>query len=265
VNVTWGTITTIAAAPSNSQWIYAGTDDGNVWRTSNGGTNWTKISEDLPLRWVTRVAVDPVTESTVYVTLSGYRYDSYLPHVFRSTDGGDTWQDITGDLPEAPVNDIIVDPLVDSALYVGTDFGVFVSWNLGINWHMLGDNLPNVPIVDLRLHEPTHTLVAATYGRSMYSFNLDQLVAVHELDNLPEVTLAFPNPYISSHPILLNGVEGKEYSVTASDLNGHVIYSNRVGSGHTFRLDSGIASGLYVISVSEEGKVIGAWKVMIIR
>ena len=194
-NATYGTITTIAAAPSNSQWIYAGTDDGNVWRTSNGGTNWTKISGGLPVRWVTRVAVDPYDENIVYVTLSGYRYDSYLPHVFRSVNGGTNWQDISGDLPEAPVNDLIVDPDVDSALYAATDFGVFVTWNLGENWLMLGDNLPNVPIVDLRLHQPSHMLVAATYGRSMYSFGLDQLVGI-DSEGQPEKKLLtlFPNP-----------------------------------------------------------------------
>ena len=146
-----------------------GTDDGNAWRTENGGSNWINISDGLPLRWITRVAADPYDENTVFVTLSGYRYDSDLPHVFRSTDGGSSWQDISGNLPDAPANDIIVDPALDSTLYLGTDFGVFVTRNLGEEWMMLGDNLPNVPVVDLRFHQPTRTLIAATYGRSMYS------------------------------------------------------------------------------------------------
>jgi photosystem II stability/assembly factor-like uncharacterized protein len=248
VNVTWGTITSIAAAPSNSQWVYAGTDDGNVWRTSNGGANWTKISEDLPVRWVTRVAVDPYDEQVVYVTLSGFRYDSYLPHIFRSTDGGSLWQDIAGDLMDAPVNDLIVDPLVDSTLYIGTDFGVFVSWNLGQNWQLLGDNLPNVPVVDLRLHVPTHALVAATYGRSMYSFDLGQLVGVREDDHFQDGSLTIsPNPAtdlirIQTPP----GFEAKYYEIIgmngASILSGNAGLSAAIFSIRINELDPGLYS-----------------------
>lgn len=228
VNVTWGTITSIAAAPSNSQYIYAGTDDGNVWMTANGGNNWTKISGGLPVRWVTRVAVDPEDESIVYVTFSGYRYDSYLPHVFRSQNGGADWEDITGDLMDAPVNDIIVDPLVDSTLYVGTDFGVFVTWNLGRNWLRLGDNLPNVPIVDLRLHVPTHVLVAATYGRSMYSFNLDQLVGTQD-DNrmLPSGLTISPNPAVDNIHVMIPP-QSEEMKYVIFNSAGQVIKSGAV-------------------------------------
>lgn len=266
-NVVWGTITTIAAAPSNNQWVYVGTDDGNVWRTSNGGTNWANITAGLPTRWITRVAVDPYDENTVYVTLSGYRYDSYLPHVFRSTNGGQNWQDISGDLPEAPVNDIIVDPLVDSALYAATDFGVFVSWNLGQNWQMLGDNLPNVPVVDLRMHNPTHTLVAATYGRSMYSFNLDQLVGIHDqgIKGHHEITVQCPNPYRKGQPVIVSGEFQMDYTLKLYDPAGHMVYSKPVTSGRQFSIDQDLASGLYVLSVTEGGKALISKKILIIQ
>jgi len=251
VNVTWGTITTIAVAASNSQWIYAGTDDGNVWRTSNGGANWTKISEDLPVRWITRVAVDPYDEQVVYVTLSGFRYDSYLPHVFRSTNGGDTWMDISGDLPEAPVNDVIIDPSVDSAIFVATDFGVFVSWNLGQNWLLLGDNLPNVPIVDLRLHQPTRTLVAATYGRSMYSFNLDQMVSVGPGGVTPTKGLKiFPDPAINEIYIESEFMDGaQEYEIFSTQ--GTRVKSGLLSSGKSrFRLEiSELTAGSYFVRI----------------
>lgn len=193
-NSAYGTITTIAVAPSNSQFIYAGTDDGNVWRTENGGGEWFNISPGLPLRWITRVATDPYDANTVYVTLSGYRYDSYLPHIFRSTDGGNIWEAISGNLPEAPVNDIIVDPDLDSTIYIATDFGIFVSRDLGQNWAMPGDNLPNIPIVDIDFHQPTRTIIAATYGRSMYSFNLDQLVSVNNYYHEKSDIIIHPNP-----------------------------------------------------------------------
>jgi photosystem II stability/assembly factor-like uncharacterized protein len=260
VNVTWSTITTIAAAPSNNQWIYVGTDDGNVWRTSNGGGNWTKISDDLPVRWVTRVAVDPYDENTAYVTLSGYRYDSYLPHVFRSTDGGGIWEDISGNLPDVPVNDIIVDPSVDSAIYIATDFGVYVSWNLGQNWLMLGDNLPNVPIVDLRLHQPTHTLVAATYGRSMYSFNLDQLVSVGSEGMTRSNNLKiYPNPATNEVYVESGLLDGPlEYAIFG--LQGNVYQTGTLSpaSGRSRIEISELAAGNYTIRIM--GKTILAGK-----
>ena len=193
-NQVYGTITTISVPPSNTQVIYVGTDDGNAWVTLNGGADWTNISNGLPVRWITRVAAHPYMEEVVFLTLSGYRYDTYQPHVFMSTDHGNSWTDISGNLPEAPVNDIIVDPDLDSTLYACTDFGVFMTRDMGAFWFMLGDDLPNVPVVDLDLHQPTRKLVAATYGRSMYSFNLDQLVSVKDpLPNEYDMVL-YPNP-----------------------------------------------------------------------
>ncbi len=82
--------------------------------------NWTNISTSLPTRWVTRVAVDPYDAMTAYVTLSGFRYDEYLPHVFKTTNAGISWLDISSNLPDAPVNDIIIDP---------NSVGKIICWN----------------------------------------------------------------------------------------------------------------------------------------
>ncbi len=260
VNVTWGTITTIAQAPSNSQYIYAGTDDGNVWRTENGGADWTKISGGLPVRWVTRVAVDPFDEQVVYVTLSGYRYDSPLPHVFRSADGGANWQDISGNLPEIPVNDIIPDPQIDSALYVATDFGVFVTWDLGSDWLMLGDNLPNVPVVDLDLQSPTNTLIAATYGRSMYSFNLGQMVSTAENFSNSGLLRLSPNPAKGSIRLhTTSGTEPVRYEIV--DIRGIIRLSGNIYSGKSEGAAIGLQNlepGVYLVVVREKEKVQSA-------
>jgi hypothetical protein len=197
-NQVYGTITTIASAPSDTNVVYVGTDDGNVWVTLSGGTSWTKISTSLPVRWITRVAVDPDNAMTAYVTLSGYRYDEYLPHVFRTTDAGISWLDISSNLPDAPVNDIIVDPDSTERLFVGTDVGVFVSDNLGSIWNYLGEYLPNAPVTDLLLHNPTRTLIAATYGRSMYSIDLSPVTSVgNENADVRDFILYqnYPNPF----------------------------------------------------------------------
>jgi photosystem II stability/assembly factor-like uncharacterized protein len=172
--VVFGTITTIAISPSNRNTLYIGTDDSNVWVTRNAGSTYTRIDAGLPDLWVTRVAVDPTNDAIAYAALSGFRVDQPLPHVFRTTNFGATWTDISTDLPDAPVNEIIVDPSQTSTLYVGTDVGVFVSRNTGASWEPLGTGLPDgVVVTDMKLLPgPPATLLAATYGRSIYSLEL---------------------------------------------------------------------------------------------
>jgi len=256
-NQVYGTITTIAVAPSNSQFIYVGTDDGNAWKTVNGGTNWINVSNGLPDRWITRVAVDPVDENIVYLTLSGYKYDSYQPHVFRSVNAGSTWNDISGNLPEAPVNDIIVDMDLDSTLYVATDFGVFVSRDLGQYWQMLGDDLPNVPVVDLDYHHDTRMLVAATYGRSMYSFGLDQLVGDEDYTSPFAELAVYPNP-ANTVVSLQSSVFSRQSSVVELMTgDGRMVLKEEILlGGHTYTVDiSHLPAGVYIFRIKLDNEV----------
>jgi photosystem II stability/assembly factor-like uncharacterized protein len=160
----FGTITTVEAAAADPRTIYVGTDDGRVWVTRDLGTTWTMVLSGQP--WVTRVAVDPAHASTVYVTLSGYRAGSFQPHVLVSHNFGASWRDLSGNLPQAPVNDIILARF--GLVYVATDQGVFVSF-AGLNrWLRLGRDLPLVPVDDIE-YDPAHNrLVAATFGRGFY-------------------------------------------------------------------------------------------------
>lgn len=168
-----GTLTTMAVAPTNSNVIYVGTDDSHVWVSSDNGSTWNEISDGLPVRWVTRVAVDPTNENIVYVTFNGLKWRDPQPHVFRSTDKGASWTDISNNLPDAPVNAFAVDPIEPSRLYLGNDVGMYVSFNSGQSWWVLGEGLPVLPVSDIKIHPTTRELVAGTYGRSMYKIDLD--------------------------------------------------------------------------------------------
>jgi photosystem II stability/assembly factor-like uncharacterized protein len=174
-NLVYGTLTDIAVSPVDTNIIFVGTDNGFVQKSTDGGLTFEDVSGSLPDRWVTRVAASPVDSLTAYVTFSGYRFDDYLPHVFKTEDGGQTWQDVSFGLPEVPVNEIIIDPENPEHLYLGNDVGVYISYNGGLTWQPLGFGLPPVVIGDLCLHQPTRTLYAGTYGRSMYSINLEDL------------------------------------------------------------------------------------------
>ena len=168
----FGTVTTIAAAKSDPMVLYAGTDDGRLWFTRNRGGSWTRSTDpDLPNRWVTRVAVDPTNADIAYVTFSGFRNGEATPYVLRTTDGGVNWTDITGDLPQAPLDMVGVTD-GGATIVVGGDLGVYLSNDDGATWVRVGKGLPDTPIMDFRIHEPTHTLYAATFGRGMWKVKL---------------------------------------------------------------------------------------------
>ena len=163
----YGTITTVAPA-GDGRTVYAGTDDGRVWVTRDLGTTWTLLLSGQP--WVTRIVVDPRWANRVYVTLSAYRAGSNRPYVLASIDGGRHFTDITGQLPQAPVNDLVIGPAF--TLYIATDQGVFVSHTGGWAWRRLGRGMPLVPVDDIEYDRGNHRLVAATFGRGIYEIRV---------------------------------------------------------------------------------------------
>lgn len=169
----FGTVTSIAVSASNNDYIYAGTDDGNIWISKDHGKNWNSIAKNLPKEWVTSVAVHPSNAEIAYATISGYRWDKHLSHVFMTTDAGENWQAISTNLPEAPVNGIVVSPDAKT-LYVASDVGVFMSKDQGQSWQSVGKGLPNIVIHELDYHRATKTLFAATFGRGIYKIDVSQ-------------------------------------------------------------------------------------------
>lgn len=268
-NRVFATVTTIAVAPTDPAVIWAGTDDANVWVTQNGGTNWTEVGSTLPQRWVTRVAVDPSAANVSYVTISGFRWDEPLPHVFRSTDFGVSWSDISTNLPEAPVNDVVIDPLSSSSLYVGTDFGVFRSTDTGASWSALGSALPNVVVNDLRLHAPTRTLVAGTYGRSMWKFDLNQPTSAPVLASAgasagPRLDPVAPNPWSTGAATIRFALPREaDVSLRVVDVAGRVVtvlQEGRRGAGETLTSWDGrdaqghaVSAGVYFVRLDADG------------
>jgi photosystem II stability/assembly factor-like uncharacterized protein len=166
----FGTATTVAVAPTDSNRIYVGFDEGTIWTTPDLGVTWTEVDPSLlPGEWVSRVAVDPQRAETVYATFSGFRSGVRDAHVMRSDDAGATWTDISGNLPDAPVNDVIVR---SDQLLVGTDVGVFRSVDGGATWLRIGSNLPMAAVMDIDYHPATNTVLAATFGRGMWTVTL---------------------------------------------------------------------------------------------
>ncbi len=168
-------ISAIAVAPSDPNTIYVGTSDGNVQVTANRGRTWSNVTRPpLPNRWVSRIAVDPHNPQVAYVVFNGFNtHTPHTPgHVFKTTNRGRTWQDISGNLPDIPVLSLALDPGHPGTVYIGTDIGVFRTVDDGRHWELFGTGLPAVPVVDVIYHARSRTLIAATHGRSVYKLTL---------------------------------------------------------------------------------------------
>lgn len=220
--IVYGTITSISVSPLDGNIIYVGTDDGNVWVTSNGGQDWTKISENLPKRWVTRVVADLNDANTAYVCLSGFRHFENMAHIYKTTDKGQSWTSMSGNLPDVPVNDLIPDPANASSFFIATDAGIFATYDAGQSWEVFGSGLPNVPVLDLRFHAPTRTLAAATYGRAMYKIQAPMPTDVQETALVSGMNVA-PNPVQSSFRLSFENLGGAALDAVVYDAGGRLI------------------------------------------
>jgi len=168
-DVPFATITTLSESPRTFGLIWAGTDDGHVWVTRDGGVDWNEVSAGLPAdRWVSRVESSHHDSQVAYVALNGYRDDDDRVYLYRTPDLGKTWQDLSAGLPAEPVNVAREDPVNEKVLYAGTDLGVYVSLDRGVSWHALQAGLPDVPVHDLVVHPRERELVAGTHGRSVW-------------------------------------------------------------------------------------------------
>jgi photosystem II stability/assembly factor-like uncharacterized protein len=249
--LTYSTITTLDISAADTSVYYVGTDDGKVWRSVNRGGVWTDISAGLPNRWVTRVTADPLDPQVVYVTHSGFGDDEHLAHVHRSANQGATWTPIAGNLPDVPVNDVLVDPADTQRLYAATDVGVYWTPDQGATWVPLGSGLPFTAVFDLTLHAPSRTLVAATHGRSQWKADLAQIpVAVAPGPASARVALSAPAPNPSRGPtrIELDLPAAGRVELAVFDAGGRrvrTLFAGPLGAGrHPFAWDGADAAGV---------------------
>lgn len=167
-DINYQTISVLDESPLKFGLIYAGTDDGRLWRTKDCGKNWKEIMNGaVPEKFISRIVASAFDLGTVYMTQSGRRDDDLQVYIWKSTDFGDTWQDISSNIPVGPVNVIREDPVNREILYAGTDGGVFISKDGGKKWEVLG-NLPYSYVHDLAIHPRDNMIIIATHGRGMW-------------------------------------------------------------------------------------------------
>ena len=171
-DISYHTLTTISESPLKYGLIYVGTDDGRVHMTRDGGKRWQEIVEGLPhQKWVSRIVASAFDMNTVYMTQNGKHDDDFTPYVWKSTNYGKTWVDISKGIPLGPVNVIREDSKEKKTLYVGTDCGVYVTTDGGDTWNVLGGNLPMTYVHDLVIHPRDNMIAIGTHGRGVWVFD----------------------------------------------------------------------------------------------
>ena len=239
------TISALDESPVNEDHLYVGTSDGNVWRTEDGGTNWDSLHATLPNRYVTDVKASPTWDSVVYVSHSGYKYNDYIPHLHKSVNNGDTWLDISSDLPTAAINDILIYPgHEDSVIFVGTDGGVYGTINGGLDWERVGTNMPIVATFDVELDTVNNRLIAGTFGRSLMTYPLDSLVSV-PIDTSSTPLLGYLT--VSS----INCIGAGDGSIDLTITSGVQPYSFAWSNGATTEDLNALSPGYYSVTITD--------------
>ena len=227
----YATIFTVMESPVQKGVIWTGSDDGLIQLTRDGGKSWTNVTpkKDLMPEWiqVNSIEASPHDPATAYVAATMYKWDDNKPYLYKTSDFGKTWKKITNGIPATAFTRVIrEDPNKRGLLYAGTETGVYVSFDDGLNWQSMQFGLPVVPITDLVIHKREQDLVAATQGRSFYIF--DDLPLIHQLmdaggmDAVKQTKLFQPeNPYRmdgSSPPLPATAAVGR------NPANGAVVY-----------------------------------------
>ena len=214
-DVPFGTLTSIHESTLKFGLIYAGSDDGLIHVTRDGGNSWQRISDKLPPNfWISRVQASAHREGTVYASLNGYRWDNFEAHLYRSTDYGKIWQRLGLDLPPEPINVVKEDPVNPQILYVGSDHGLYVSLDGGKTFMGMYKGLPHAPVHDLVIHSRERDLVVGTHGRSLYIANVEHLQQLNQ-EMLAKDGHLFPLKDITYNERW--GMRGSNWEYRASD------------------------------------------------
>ena len=193
-----GSMTAIAESPRNADVLWAGTDDGNVWVTKDGGAKWTNVADKFKAaglpgpRWVASIEPSRTKEGRCYVAFDAHRSDDDKPYLFKSEDYGETWTAITANLPAFGSTRVLREDYVNpDLLYCGTEFGIWASVNQGKSWTQLKANLPTVAVHEVAQPTTANEIVIATHGRSVWIMDVSTLRQMNA-DNLKAAATLFP-------------------------------------------------------------------------
>ena len=242
-------------APSDTNIIVASWNN-KFYRTTNGGQTW--YTKTVPSNEaITRLAVHPNNPNIIWATKGGYES---ARKVYRSINGGSVWSNISGQLPNVPVNCIIYDSLTNY-LIIGTDIGVYYTDANTINWQRYGQGIPNVWVLDLQIRQTTRTLYAGTHGRGVYSAPMDLITSTGPEPVANEIRV-FPNPAGASFMVQNIPAGGR---VAVIDMMGREVMQQTAGNETVTTLQTArLGSGLYALRITDaSGRWIATQRVVV--
>ncbi len=215
------TIVTISESPIIPGLIWIGTDDGNIHLTMDDGVSWITVRENISgvpeATWVSRVEASHFDKGICYVTFDGHRNDDFRPYVYKTKDFGKTWENITNSLPDGQSFYVIREDLKNkNLLFVGSEFGLFVSIDGGKSWTRLMNGLPTVAVHDLLIHPLSSDLIAGTHGRGVWI--LDDISPLQQLTDEVKAQDAY---------LFENPVATKWEGVSRGATRGHQLFRGR--------------------------------------
>lgn len=280
-NVATTNISTMAQSPVNPDHMVLGSGGGTspagdsifvVMTSLDEGFTWVDVSANIPgeVRWISRVACDPVEENTMYVVRSGFSPGN---KVYKSADLGVTWTNISGNIPDIPCSDIFIDPEDNSQIFIANDLGVYHTYDGGENWEYAGEGMPFVPVFDfdyVKLPSGERYLRAGTHGRSIYELNLLLVNLAEPIQ--PDIQAkgmdigVSPNPFTNQTTITFTQVEGDRPIIEFYDSRGKMVdqysFSNQNQGPQQFIWNgSGLPAGVYFMRI-QSGDRVGVRKVL---
>jgi photosystem II stability/assembly factor-like uncharacterized protein len=254
-----GTVFAIAESPKEAGTIWAGTNDGQVQITRNGGKTWTNVTKNIPnmLSWgtVSNIEASRYNAGTAYITVDGHQENNRDPWIYKTADYGKTWKQITNGIPHSMLSYahcVREDPVRQGLLYVGTENGIYVSYDDGANWEPLQNNLPHAPVYWITIQEHFNDLVISTYGRGFWIMDdltpIQQMTAevrnsnahlfpVHATYRLRGITVPYASsddpvagqnpPYGASINYYLKSAPSRDASIKVVDAKGNTVQTIR--------------------------------------
>jgi photosystem II stability/assembly factor-like uncharacterized protein len=205
----YGTIVAVSESPLQEGLLYVGTDDGLIQVSEDDGGQWTRIEKfaDVPeFSYVNDIEASLLEANTVYAALNNHKQGDFKPYIVKSTDRGESWKSISGDLPErGSVYTIVQDHVKENLLFAGTEFGIFFTVDGGEKWVQLKEGIPTIVIRDLEIQRRENDLVAASFGRGFYILDdYSPLRHLHD-ETIQQEALLFPIKkawmYIQARPL----------------------------------------------------------------
>jgi hypothetical protein len=254
---TYSNIVSLNESPMRPGFLYAGTDDGNVWISRNDGGAWENLTGRFPgvpkNTYVSRIEPSSTDSATFYVTFDGHRSGDFTPYVYATNDYGKTFRSIVNNLPSGGLDFVHVireDPGNPDLLFLGSETGLFFSSDRGASWRKLMSGFPTVPVHDLKIHPRDRDLIAATHGRSIWVVN------VAPLEQLSDAAL-------SAKAHLFQPVTAWQYSSSPDDAmigggggGGQMRFQSNsapYGAEIVYRVAPGAGSGQARISIVDAG------------